>query len=79
MLLLPLEADQLLILASSDFLDEFRAEVTAENAKLEQLADKLRDLEIEKVEIGTSIEASQRTLHIPQAETLRLQGALSSS
>jgi len=49
-LLLPLDAEQLLILASSAALDEFRAEVAEANAKLERLEEKLRDIEIEKAE-----------------------------
>jgi predicted nucleic acid-binding Zn-ribbon protein len=64
--------------ASSTALDEFRAEVSEANAKLERLEEKLRDLEIEKAETTASIEASQRTLHIQknstQAEALRLKG-----
>jgi hypothetical protein len=64
--------------ASSIALDEFRAEVAEANAKLERLEEKLRDLEIEKSETTTSIEVSQRTLHIQknstQAEALRLKG-----
>lgn len=64
--------------ASSIALDEFRAEVAEANAKLERLEEKLRDLEIEKSETMTSIDASQRTLHIQknstQAEALRLKG-----
>jgi hypothetical protein len=44
------------------------------------LEEKLCDIETEKAETMTSIEASQRTLHIQknstQAEALRLKGAL---
>lgn len=67
--------------SSSAALDEFRAEVSEANAKLERLEDKLRDLEIEQSETKASMEASQRTLHIQtnstQAEALRLKGTLS--
>jgi hypothetical protein len=50
------------------------------NAKLERLEEKLQDLDTEKAEMASSIETSQRTLHIQknstQAEAFRLKGAL---
>jgi septal ring factor EnvC (AmiA/AmiB activator) len=73
-----LEAERWLTQASSTALDEFRAEVAEANAKLERLEEKLQDLETEKSEVASSIEASQRTLHIQknstQAEAFRLKG-----
>jgi peptidoglycan hydrolase CwlO-like protein len=64
--------------AISAALNEFRAEVSEANAKLERLEEKLRDLEIEEAETTASIEASQQKLHIlensTQTEVLRLKG-----
>ena len=73
-----LVADGQLTRAISAALNEFRAEVSEANAKLERLEEKLRDLEIEKAETMASIEASQQKLHIlensTQTEALRLKG-----
>jgi peptidoglycan hydrolase CwlO-like protein len=64
--------------AISAALNEFRAEVSEANAKLERLEEKLRDLEMEEAETTASIEASQQKLHIlensTQTEVLRLKG-----
>ena len=73
-----LVADGQLTRAISAALNEFRAEVSEANAKLERLEEKLRDLEIEEAETTASIEASQQKLHIlensTQTEVLRLKG-----
>jgi hypothetical protein len=77
MLLLLLEAGQLLMHVGSAALDEFCAEVMEVNAKLDCLEEKLWDLETEKGEMRASIEASQQTLHIQlnitQARAFRLK------
>jgi hypothetical protein len=66
---------------TSAALNEFRAEVSEANAKLERLEEKLRDLEIEEAETTASIEASQQKLHVlensTQSEVLRLKGTSS--
>ena len=73
-----LVADGQLTRVISAALNEFRAEVSEANAKLERLEEKLRDLEIEEAETTASIEASQQKLHIlensTQTEVLRLKG-----
>ena len=73
-----LVADRRLTWAISAALNEFRAEVSEANAKLERLEEKLKDLETEEAETTASIEASQQKLHIlensTQTEALRLKG-----
>ncbi|KAI0274874.1 Spc7 kinetochore protein-domain-containing protein [Gloeopeniophorella convolvens] len=63
-------------------LDEFRTEVAEANAKLERLEEKQQDIEKEKAEAKSSIDAAQRILHVhknsTQAEAFRLRDELAS-
>jgi hypothetical protein len=68
---------------SSAVLDERRAEVAEAKAKLERLAEKVRDIETANTETVGSIEALQQTLHVREnsthSEALRLKGTRSLS